>query len=207
MSHAHSIDFREYVQWEVPMQIEVLQRRQPVAGPRLSEIQIALRKGDRRDSFSGLCCKQLPILASMEQRGCVEVTLEARQTEVREKPFAAGRLRHGFADCSCKPPYERREPVKASFAFFDEIFLIAAEQLVASVAGQHDRDQLGCELGHHVSGYRRSVAERFVKMPDELVDNVERIRLKYRLMVIGSECFRDFACKRQLVIPFVAKPN
>jgi hypothetical protein len=59
----------------------------------------------------------------------------------------------------------------------DDVLVVAGEQLVAAVAGQHDFDVLGRQLRHHVGRDRRRIAEWLVEIPGQVFDDLHRVRL------------------------------
>ena len=63
------------------------------------------------------------------------------------------------------PPQRGRHAVVLRARGLDDVLVVAGEELVAAVAGQHDLDVLGRQLRHHVGRNRRRVAERLVEIP------------------------------------------
>ena len=96
-------------------------------------------------------------------------------------------------------PQRRRHAVVVALALLDDVLVVAREQLVAAVAGEHDLDVLGGELRHHVGRNRRRVAERLVEIPGEVLDDRNHVRLEHELVVLRAERLRDFARVRELV--------
>ena len=81
---------------------------------------------------------------------------------------------------------------------------VAGEQLVAAVAGEHDRHLLARQLRHEIGRHRGRIAERPVVMPDERVDQIDRRRRDAELGVIGLEPLGRQARVRGLVVGRVA---
>ena len=84
---------------------------------------------------------------------------------------------------------------------------IAGEQLVAAVAGEHDRDLLARQLRDEIGRHGRRIAERAVVVPDQRVDQIDRRRRDAELGVVGLEALGGQPRVRGLVvgrIPFEA---
>ena len=64
----------------------------------------------------------------------------------------------------------KTDAVEAPLALHD-VLVVAREQLVAAVAGEHDLDVLGRQLRHHEGRNRRRVAERLVEVPGKVLDD------------------------------------
>ena len=93
-----------------------------------------------------------------------------------------------------------RHAVVAPLALLDDVLVVAGEQLVAAVAGQHDLHVLGGELRHHVGRDRRRVAERLVEIPGEVLDDLDHVRPQDELVVLGAELRGDLPRVAELVV-------
>ncbi len=73
------------------------------------------------------------------------------------------------------------------------VFVVAGEQLVAAVAGEHDFHILNGELADAARGHERGVAVRLVAVPQHAGPVVEHVGLHDALAVRGAEALRSLA--------------
>ena len=135
--------------------------------------------------------EQPPHLVGVEHRRCVEVTLGAIEREVAEKTPAGRPVRHHGAKSAACLAERAGNPLADPLALFDDVLVVASEELVATVAAQHHLDVFGGELRHHVGRNRRRVAERLVEIPREILDDLHHIRAQDEVVVIGPELRRN----------------
>ena len=80
-----------------------------------------------------------------------------------------------------------------------QVAVVAAEQLVAAVARQHDRDVAPRHLRDVPRRNRRRVGERLVEVRDQPVEDADAVRLDDELVVVGAEVLGDAARVLELV--------
>ena len=96
-------------------------------------------------------------------------------------PSKRDNARHnGFG--SLRHPLKQLRGIKA---------LVTGEELVAAVAGQGDRDLLACQFADQKGRNGAAIGERLVVMPDQIGQQVHRLGLDAKRLVIGSQVLRD----------------
>jgi hypothetical protein len=117
-----------------------------------------------------------------------------------KKILAVGGVREHVGNARKGSAGELGNAVGPGQALHGEEALIAAEQFIAAVAGEHDLYLLNGELGNDVGGDAGFVAERLVTRLDHAGDEIEGVRFDHDLVMIGRVFLRDGAGVRQFVV-------
>ena len=80
-----------------------------------------------------------------------------------------------------------------------DVGVVAAEQLVAALAGERDLHRAGRELRDQVRGERRRVGERLVERLGEPRQQVDRVRAHDQLVMVGAVQLGHAARQLELV--------
>ena len=92
MGHAHPINLREDIEWKITLEVEVLQRRQPVAV--LVTQTLGFQAGRiTGHQFKDLGPEQALLILKFEKSRSVEVAIYAVQCKMLEKVFATSGIR------------------------------------------------------------------------------------------------------------------
>ncbi len=86
---------------------------------------------------------------------------------------------------------ERGEPADAGGEQVGDVGVVAAEQLVAALAGEGDLDLARRQLGDQVGRQRRGVAEGLVEGLDQLREELDRVGAQDDLVMLGAVALGD----------------
>ena len=87
---------------------------------------------------------------------------------------------------------DRKQPLQLSAQPQRAISLVSGEQLVASVTRERHRDLVASQF-RQVPGWNSGrIAERFVVVPDEIVDDIHAARHHLESSVFGSQVLSNF---------------
>jgi hypothetical protein len=98
-------------------------------------------------------------------------------------------------------------PARPLRELIGRVRLVAAEQLVATLAGEDDLHVSRGELGDEECRHRGGVGERLVARRDDPRQQLRDVRLNDELMVIGVVALRDLAGKIELVERTLLEPD
>jgi hypothetical protein len=197
VGHAHPVRLEQEVVDEVGAEVEVLQpgeqRRAP--GLRPAQAMDGPRIGDGAPEQRAPLRRPEDLLEG-------EMGLERRQMR---RPSEALELvvERDAAVPGGQPLGERRQCAGGAAEPGGEepggVGLVAAEQLVPALPGEHDLHVLGGEPGDEVGRQRRGVAERLVRRRRDLGEQPRRVRPDDELVVVRAVAAGDKARPIELV--------
>ena len=161
-----------------------------VRDPRRAE-QLVLGVG-REDLLPGVMALHRRQVRAADEPLCLVV--EAHLVRGARQPL------HQRSQQRRRPTHPRSEPV-------GDVGVVAAEELVAPLAGEDDLDRVRGQLRHQVGGERRGVAERFVEGLDQAREQVDRVGAKDQLVVVGVVALGDKARQLQLAERLLLEPD
>ena len=116
--------------------------------------------------------------------------------------------RHQLRDAIGQPPgrvrRQAREPRRQRLR---GIRIVAAEQLVAAIPGQHALDVLPRQSRHEVGRKERDVREGLVEVRDQRIEQAGDVGGDQVLDVREAESRRNLARVRELVVALVTEPH
>ena len=89
----------------------------------------------------------------------------------------------------------------------DSIALVAGQDLVSAVAGEHDLDVLARQARHEIRRDGGGVGERLVEAGQQLVEDLQVAGLHQELVVRRPAPLRDLAGVGKLVVAILAEPD
>ena len=107
------------------------------------------------------------------------------------RPVVEARPRRRARQPLDERPQEARRPPDALGEQVGRVRVVAAEELVAALAGERDLHVLGRELRDEVGRKRRRVGERLVEGLGEGGEQERRVGLEHELAVLGAVALRD----------------
>src|SRR5260370_11877260 len=128
MRHAHAIELGEDVERQIVLEIQALQRREPVAALIRARRLLASQRGEEVGR------KQLPLLLEPEESAGVEIALRLRERAVAEEVLPLPSLGDRGGDGREQPPRPGGHEAEQALTALDQVLVVSAEQLVAPVA-------------------------------------------------------------------------
>ena len=100
-----------------------------------------------------------------------------------------------------------RNTVEPLLRLIGHVLVVAAEELVAAISRQDDRDVFRSEFRHHEGRDRRRIAERLVEEPREVLRHIDDVGSEDQLVMLGAKRLGHAPRIPQLVEFPVGKPN
>ena len=104
-------------------------------------------------------------------------------------------------------PQQAWADAKAAAFAVERVTSVSGKELIATVTRQRNRNVFAREFRNHVGGNCRRVGERFVKMPDQFINDPADVRRDYELVMIRTESLRGNPRVLQLVVTVFMKAD
>ena len=88
-------------------------------------------------------------------------------------------------------PEKGRRPAHPGREAIGHVRVVAPEELIATLAGEHDLDGVRGQLRDQVCGERRGVAERLIERLNQAGQQVDRVGAQDQLVMVGAVALRD----------------
>src|SRR5215211_6010214 len=92
-------------------------------------------------------------------------------------------------------------------AFLYHVVRVTGEQLVAAISRQGNGDVIAREFGNHERRYRGRIGEWFVKVPDEIVDDVADLWGNEELVMVRAQFLRSQSRVLEFVVTVLMKSD
>src|SRR5687767_12417174 len=89
----------------------------------------------------------------------------------------------------------------------ESISSVTSEDLVAAIPGKDNFDVFAGEFRDHISRNRGRIGERFIEVPDQLVNDFANVGRDDELVMICCEMFGGYARILQFVVTVFVKTN
>src|SRR5579885_756281 len=166
-----------------------------------------------------LLCKvageELLLVTWAEDRNRIEITRKRRSRQAFEGRFGPENARsprerrigttegaeQAFAD------WRRHIPPQPVLHLVEVVAAISGEHLITAVSAERNGDMPPGDFRDVVGGDRRGVRERFVVVPDKLIDNVQRVGSHDLFVVLGPEERGNFTGVSGFVVVTIVEAN
>src|SRR5439155_19322941 len=109
-------------------------------------------------------------------RNTVDITTGGIERDVEKIILASHAVRQRLAQRSQRPlSHSERESFESTPSAVGDISRVTRKKLVAAVARQYDRHIIAGELRNHIGRQGARIRKGLIKMPDEIVDHIDKI--------------------------------
>src|SRR4029077_12833136 len=142
-----------------------------------------------------------------EERDRVDVTFESRKRQVVKRVLATSDRQDRAERPQGGAEAQIPQQAEVTTLMIDDVAVVAGKQLVAAVAGENDLHMLSRQARDQIGWDGRGVGERLVEARQQLLENLEVIRLDEQRVVLGAVGLGNLPRVGQLVVPVLQEPH